>query len=104
MRFVGPIDTVASPAITEHLVAVLREALTNAAKHAQARRVDVMVEGDASSITVVVTDDGVGLTDSGRRSGLANMEARAVDLGGDCSIERISDSGGTRVRWRAPVS
>jgi signal transduction histidine kinase len=104
VRFVGPVDTVASPAITEHVVAVLREALTNAAKHAQARRVDVMVEADASSITVIVTDDGVGLTDSGRRSGLGNMSARAVDLGGDCSVERVSDSGGTRVRWRAPVS
>ena len=104
VRFVGPVDTMASAATSEHVVAMLREALTNAAKHARAKRVDVMVEADTTSITVMVTDDGVGLTDSVRRSGLANMSSRAAELGGECVIERVSDLGGTRVRWRVPVS
>ena len=104
VRFVGPVDTMASRSVTEHIVAVLREALTNSAKHAQARHVDVMIEADTSSITMVVTDDGVGLTETGRRSGLANMSARAAEIGGECAIERVSDLGGTRVRWRVPVS
>lgn len=104
VRFVGPVDTMASSTTSDHVVAMLREALTNAAKHAQARRVDVMVEADATSITVVVTDDGVGLTDSARRSGLANMSSRAAELGGECVVERVSDLGGTRVRWRVPAN
>jgi signal transduction histidine kinase len=104
VRFVGPVDTMASAATGDHVVAMLREALTNAAKHARAKRVDVMVEANTSSITVMVTDDGVGLTDSVRRSGLANMSSRAAELGGECVVERVSDLGGTRVRWRVPAS
>ena len=104
VRFVGPVDTLAGPQLKDHVIAVLREALANAAKHAQARRVDVIVEADATWLLLIVTDDGVGLTESGRRSGLANMSARAADLGGECTIERVSDDGGTRLRWRVPIS
>ena len=63
-----------------------------------------MVEADATWLLLVVTDDGVGLADAGRRSGLANMSARAADLGGECTIERVSEAGGTRLRWRAPIA
>ncbi len=103
VRFVGPVDTMASSSTTEQVVAVLREALTNAAKHAQASHVDVLIEADTSSMTVVVTDNGVGLTYSGRRSGLANLSARAAALGGECTVDRIAEAGGTRVRWRVPL-
>lgn len=104
VRFVGPVDSLSGPPLNEHVIAVLREALANAAKHAQARRVDVVLEANSVSMLLVVTDDGVGLTDSGRRSGLANMSARAADLGGDCSIERVSEAGGTRLRWQVPIA
>ena len=104
VRFVGPVDALAGPRMSEHVVAVLREALANAAKHAQARRVDVVIEADAARLALIVTDDGVGLVDSGRRSGLANMSSRAADLGGECTIERVSDDGGTRLRWRVPIA
>ena len=104
VRFVGPVDSLSGPPLNEHVIAVLREALANAAKHAQARRVDVVLEVNSVSMLLVVTDDGVGLTDSGRRSGLANMSARAADLGGDCSIERVSEAGGTRLRWQVPIA
>jgi signal transduction histidine kinase len=104
VRFVGPVDTLAGPHLKDHVVAVLREALANAAKHAQARRVDVIVEADATWLLLIVTDDGIGLVDSGRRSGLANMSSRAADLGGECTIERVSDEGGTRLRWRVPIT
>jgi signal transduction histidine kinase len=83
---------------------VLREALANAAKHAQARHVDVIVEADARTLLLVVTDDGVGLTESGRRSGVANMSARASELGGECTLQRVSAEGGTRLTWRVPIS
>lgn len=104
VRFVGPVDTMTSPLATEHVVAVLRESLTNASKHARAQRVDVLVEVDGTSLSLSVTDDGVGLVDSGRRSGLANMAARASELGGECVVDRASDEGGTRVIWRVPLA
>ena len=104
VRFVGPVDALSAPGVAEHVVAVLREALSNAAKHARARHVDVVVEADASWLLLTVTDDGVGLEDSGRRSGLSNMSSRAAHLGGDCTIERVSAAGGTRLTWRVPTS
>jgi signal transduction histidine kinase len=103
VRFVGAVDTLTGPRLTDHVIAVLREALANAAKHAQASRVDVVIEADALSLVVIVTDNGVGVSDPGRRSGLANMSARAADLGGECTVERVSDEGGTRLRWRVPI-
>ena len=104
VRFVGPVDALSSPALSDHVIAVLREALANAAKHAQAHRVDVVVEADAASLALVVIDDGVGFADSGRRSGIANMTSRAEDLRGECIIERVSEDGGTRLRWRVPIA
>ncbi len=105
VRFVGPVDTMIDTGRADHLVAALREALTNAAKHAAAARIDVIVEVDSSDITLLVTDDGVGITEgAGRRSGLANLNARALDLTGTCAIERVSSEGGTRLRWRVPLA
>lgn len=103
VRFAGPVDTLGASA-AEHIIAVVREALANASKHARAERVDVILEADASELRLTVTDDGIGPTDSGRRSGLANMAARAAELGGECTIERVSESGGTRLAWRVPVT
>lgn len=105
VRFVGPVDSLVSDRVSEHLVAALREALSNAMKHAEANRVDVMVEVDQASVLLMVTDDGVGVSPGGlsRRSGVANLSARAQELGGSCVIERRSDSGGTRLVWRVPL-
>lgn len=103
VRFVGPVDSLASAVVAENLTAVLREALTNAARHARARRVDVMVEASDGDLVLTVTDDGVGLPESGRRSGLSNIEDRARAVGGSSVVERISADGGTRLRWSAPA-
>ena len=54
-------------------------------------------------VELVVTDNGKGLPEGGRRSGLANLGRRAVDLGGTFVAERGAD-GGTCVRWRVPLS
>ena len=104
VRFVGTVDALVTADLTEHLVAVLREALTNAAKHARAGRVEVLVEADAGGVTLCVTDDGVGVGEGGRRSGLANLSARAAAAGGTCIVERVSDEGGTRLTWSAPTT
>lgn len=100
VRFVGPVDTLVSGPLGENVIAVLREALTNAAKHARASQVEILLEASGNEILLVVTDDGVGLGEGGRRSGLANISARAQALGGSSSIERVGDGGGTRLTWR----
>ncbi len=105
VRFVGPVDTAVSDSTGEQLLAALREVLTNAAKHAEASAVDVVVSVDGSDVVLTATDDGIGLPDTGplRRSGMANIAARAQELGGECVAERLSAGGGTRVMWRAPA-
>jgi signal transduction histidine kinase len=104
VRFVGPVDSMLTTESTDQLVAALREALTNAAKHAKAKKVDVVVQIDAGDVVLVVTDDGVGISHDGpgRRSGVANIAARAQVLGGSCRLERVSDQGGTRLTWAVP--
>jgi signal transduction histidine kinase len=84
------------------MLAVLREALSNVAKHAAASSacVEVSVEPDRAQLSV--TDDGVGIPEGGRRSGLANLAARAKDLGGTCTVAP-ADKQGTRVVWQVPL-
>ncbi len=105
VRFAGPVDSMLTQEAADQLIAALREALTNAAKHADAKRVEVIVQIDSGHVVLVVTDDGVGIDDdgAGRRSGVANISARAQDLGGSCRIERVSAAGGTRLTWRVPL-
>ncbi len=101
--FDGPVDTAIPVERAAHLVAVVREAVSNASRHASAKHVEVsLVVTD--QIVLQISDDGVGLPEEReRRSGIANMEARAVELGG--SLEMMSESGaGTTVTWRVPLS
>lgn len=102
VTFVGPVDSRIPDDVAENLLAALRESLSNAARHAKASRVEVslVVEDDAA---LTVTDDGVGIPGTGRRSGLANMRARAESLGGSAEFGRGPDGTGTTVTWRAPV-
>lgn len=105
VRFAGPVDSMLDAEVTEHLIAALREALANAAKHAAAQRVEVVVQIEGGDVVLVVTDDGVGIDreHSGRRSGVANISSRAHELGGSCRLDRVSDDGGTRLTWRVPL-
>jgi signal transduction histidine kinase len=103
VRFEGPIDALVPARIGEQLQAVLGEALSNTARHAHASAVDVHLQADPASLTLRVTDDGRGIgTPLARRSGLANMEKRAVLLGGSCAVGP-APGGGTRVEWRVPL-
>ncbi|MFC0865566.1 GAF domain-containing protein [Sphaerimonospora cavernae] len=98
----GRLDTEVSPAIAEHLLAVLREALSNVVRHAKASRADVTVRNETRLLTLIVTDNGVGVPDSGRRSGLRNLEDRARRLGGSFEVT-TAEGGGTRLRWTVPL-
>jgi signal transduction histidine kinase len=89
--------------IDEDLLAVLREALTNVARHAQAGGAEVEVAATADRLTVKVTDDGTGIAAAPvRRSGLANMHGRAHDHRGAFSAEALRRSG-SRVIWTVPL-
>ncbi|RJK92794.1 GAF domain-containing sensor histidine kinase [Vallicoccus soli] len=97
----GPLDEGVPARVRPHLVAVLREALSNVARHAGASAAWVRVDvGDR--IVAEVRDDGVGPGTSGRRSGLRNLRERAEGLGGSMLVEAV-EGGGTRVRWDVPL-
>lgn len=101
--FHGPVDTLVPAGIAEQMLAVLREALSNIARHAAATAASVSISADPADVELVVTDNGKGLPATGRRSGLANLARRATDLGGEFSAER-GEPDGTRVRWRVPLA
>ncbi|WP_165372658.1 GAF domain-containing sensor histidine kinase [Pengzhenrongella frigida] len=86
----------------EDAVAVVREALANTARHAHATSAIVRISvGD--ELVVEIQDDGIGLpSEVVRRSGLANMEARAVRSGGSLRLE-AAPRGGTVLTWRVPL-
>jgi signal transduction histidine kinase len=88
--------------VGEHLLSALREALSNAARHSGASQVDVQVRA-AADLALVVRDNGSGIKDTGRRSGLANLAQRASSLGGSFRIESIP-RGGTELNWSVPLT
>ncbi|MGH8889599.1 MAG: GAF domain-containing protein [Acidothermaceae bacterium] len=102
LRFEGRIDALVPRWLADHVVAVLREALSNVAQHAQARQVEVKLMVTDTDLTLLVDDDGVGLSSPGNRSGLRNMESRAVVVGGHLSLQPREPSG-TRVEWSAAI-
>ncbi len=104
VRFEGPVDTAVTDDAGEHLLATLREALANVARHAKAERVEVEVGVVDGRVTLAVLDDGVGPPDSVRAGGhgLRNMASRAAELGGRCALERRPE-GGAALRWEVPL-
>jgi signal transduction histidine kinase len=105
VTFAGPVDTLVPAAVAEQMLAVLREALSNAARHSGATTVSVEVAAVGESVSLVVRDDGKGLPAAGRRSGLANLAARAKDLDGTFRAESVPEPGhGTVVEWTVPIS
>jgi signal transduction histidine kinase len=98
----GPIDTAVPADVAGQLLPVLREALSNIARHAGATRVDVSVCVDVD-LLLQVADDGVGgVVESGGGNGLRNMTHRAEHLGGSAHISRPAD-GGTLLEWVVPL-
>lgn len=101
----GPVDSSVSDAVAHHLLATIREALTNIGRHAHAShaRVDLSVTGSTCRLQVV--DDGVGLArggESGGGLGLCNLQRRAEKLGGTMVLDDAED-GGTVLTWQVPL-
>ncbi|MFE5586053.1 GAF domain-containing protein [Kitasatospora sp. NPDC056531] len=101
LRMAGLLDVTVPAEIADAAVAVLEESLANAARHAKATSVEASVTAD-TDLTLTVADDGIGLLEGGRRSGLANLADRAAALGGTFTA-RTRPEGGTELVWRAPL-
>ena len=103
VTFNGPVDNAISQRIADSLLSVLREALTNAGKHAKATSYAVTLSV-AEDVSLEVQDNGIGMEVSqafGAGLGLLNLRSRAERLGG--SFEILAGEDGTRLLWRVPV-
>jgi signal transduction histidine kinase len=102
VQLVGPLETIADEAIIADVEAVLRESLTNVAKHARATQIRVYVQADGQRLALTVIDNGIGLGSSTRRSGLANLNRRAERHRGRLDVGNSSE-GGLRLQWSIPL-
>lgn len=100
VQYTGPLSVV-DTVLANHVEAVLREAVSNAVRHANATSlaINVSVEDD---VRVEVVDDGVGISGDITESGLRNLRQRADDAGGEFTVENMP-TGGTLLRWSAPL-
>jgi signal transduction histidine kinase len=98
----GPIDTAVGPELREQLLPVLREAVSNVARHALADHAEIEVRVSDHELQVLVADDGIGLAPHRTESGLRNARRRALDLGGSFEL-RAGVPRGTTLVWRVPL-
>jgi len=96
----GPIRTVVHDETAPHLLASLSEALSNAARHADASAIEITIIA-ADVLRLVVADNGGGIPPDAQESGLHNIRERAEKLGGTCTVESSTD--GTVITWSVPL-
>ena len=104
--FDGPLDSIVDDELAVDLLATLREALSNVARHAGAGTVDVALSVGAGALSLRVADDGLGFPDGGATGdghGLDNMSARARRHGGELEFANGSPTG-TELCWRVPLA
>lgn len=104
VTFEGPIDANVQGSVAVDLLSVVREALSNVARHAHAGRVDIRLQAMDGSLSLSVVDDGVGLADdrSVTGHGLRNLRERAERHGGSF-VARPAVPAGTRIEWQVPL-
>ncbi|MFF9060331.1 GAF domain-containing protein [Streptomyces sp. NPDC014882] len=103
LRMTGLLDTDVPAGHAEHLLAVLRETLSNTARHARATAVEVVAETDGARLRLRVADNGRGIDPAvTRRSGLDNLRRRAADLGGTFTLTP-NEPTGTVAEWTVPL-
>ena len=101
LRLTGQLDDGVPGDIGEDMLHALREALSNAARHGKATSAQVKI-GAGSELSLLVRDNGSGITDTSRRSGLANLAQRAEHYGGTLKVGP-AEGGGTELHWRVPL-
>lgn len=99
-QYSGPLSVV-DASLADHTEAVVREAVSNAVRHAHATALTVTVKVD-DALTVEVVDNGRGISEHTRSSGLTNMHDRAQQVGGTFTVD-TQPAGGTLLRWMAPL-
>ncbi|MDG4766851.1 GAF domain-containing sensor histidine kinase [Solwaraspora sp. WMMD406] len=103
LELTGPVDSAVPDALRPELLAVLREALSNVVRHADASQVGVAVQALSGQLSLTVTDDGVGVDPAAARGGLVNMRERAERFGGEFSVV-AGRPRGTVLSWRVPLT
>jgi PAS domain S-box-containing protein len=104
LRVDGPLESAITPTIRIELMASLREALTNIARHAGATEAEIELHAN-DMVRMRVLDNGRGISDdldTSSGNGLRNLVERARLLGGGCSIQRRPDRG-TLLEWWVPL-
>ncbi|WP_019926083.1 GAF domain-containing sensor histidine kinase [Nocardia sp. BMG111209] len=100
-QFSGPVSVVPG-ALADDMEAALREALSNVVRHSGAETVTITVSV-TDDVTLEIGDDGGGFDPAvTRRSGLANLEARAQRHGGGVTLA-AAPGGGAIVHWSVPL-
>jgi two-component system, NarL family, sensor histidine kinase DevS len=99
-QFLGPLSAVDSE-LADHAEAVVREAVSNAVRHAHATELSVDVKV-ADDLCIEVMDNGRGISGDITESGLANLRRRAEQCGGSFSLGNAA-GGGTLLHWSAPL-
>ncbi|MHB1432463.1 MAG: sensor histidine kinase [Streptosporangiaceae bacterium] len=99
----GALDTLVPKPIGEHMLTALREMLSNAARHSGADRIDVAVRATGADLELTVRDNGSGIPEGGRRSGLRNLAHRAEGLGGALTIHTAPGQGAELI-WHVPLT
>ena len=100
VQYVGPLSVV-DATLADHAEAVVREAVSNAVRHANSTTLAVTVSVD-DDLTIEVSDNGRGIGADITGSGLTNLRRRADDVGGSFSV-LAAPAGGTHLVWRAPL-
>ncbi|WP_406186410.1 GAF domain-containing protein [Streptomyces sp. NBC_01006] len=104
LRMEGLVETDVPVSVADEALAVIGEALSNVVRHARAQHTEVSIAAVDGVLVVTVTDDGVGLPEHGRRSGLRNLAERAEKLGGRLTVSTRGAAGhGTRLEWTVPL-
>jgi signal transduction histidine kinase len=102
VAFEGPVDSGVCEAVRIEVLAMLRESLSNVARHARATSVDIEIKVDGDDLVMTIADDGRGISPTAPRQGLANLASRAEQLGGSFELGGAEPTG-TRLRWRVPT-
>jgi signal transduction histidine kinase len=100
VQFIGPLSVV-DATLADHAEAVVREAVSNAVRHAEATTLNVRVKVE-DELTIEVSDNGRGMISPANESGLRNLRQRAEDVGGEFTVG-TAPGGGTALRWSAPL-
>jgi signal transduction histidine kinase/uncharacterized protein YqgV (UPF0045/DUF77 family) len=101
LTFGGAVDLLVDGDLADDVVAVVREGLSNVARHAAATTADVSIVVDDQRVVVTIDDDGTGVPKgAGRSSGTANLRERAARHGGEFQLKG-REGGGTRLKWVA---